>query len=286
MATHSPAPAAAPWHYEVVPLSSAHRASVDPQTLAVLQFAAFAAETDDYVLPTRGQLASTVATWSESFLQHNSTHPLVWLLFARRAISVRDILVGTAALDESIESGWPLQNFYDEEHAVEAPPGVAGARWRHLHIDLVAVLPRHKGRGNGARLLAALEEAARQRLAQDLERFPVVLTLVVEPAHRRARALYERSGFAHWTTLENGSSALYKRVEAPASTTSTTEPGARRRRIDLSGSHVALGAEASLCHCGKRANLECGRCHAKFYCSPECQRSNWIAAHERECAQK
>ena len=60
---------------------------------------------------------------------------------------------------------------------------------RACHVSDLAVMPAHVGRGIGRALLAHAETWARQHRCK-------LLTLAVFPGNTRARALYERNGFA------------------------------------------------------------------------------------------
>jgi hypothetical protein len=41
--------------------------------------------------------------------------------------------------------------------------------------------------------------------------------------------------------------------------------------------------EASCVVCGKKATKECGNCHKRFYCSEDCQISDWHRKHKYVC---
>lgn len=60
---------------------------------------------------------------------------------------------------------------------------------RACHVSDLAVMPEHESRGIGRALLAHAETWARQHRCK-------LLTLAVFPGNTRARALYERNGFA------------------------------------------------------------------------------------------
>jgi hypothetical protein len=36
------------------------------------------------------------------------------------------------------------------------------------------------------------------------------------------------------------------------------------------------------CQCGKIASKQCSRCKKEFYCSTQCQKSDW-ATHKKKC---
>jgi ribosomal protein S18 acetylase RimI-like enzyme len=59
----------------------------------------------------------------------------------------------------------------------------------NCHISDLAVLPQHEGNGVGQALLLHAENWAREHHCQ-------LVTLAVFPGNERARALYERSGYA------------------------------------------------------------------------------------------
>ena len=37
------------------------------------------------------------------------------------------------------------------------------------------------------------------------------------------------------------------------------------------------------CVCGNAGDYECSNCSVRSYCSPECQTSDWVDRHQREC---
>lgn len=71
-----------------------------------------------------------------------------------------------------------------------------------LNIHDLAVLPAHRGRGVARRLLAAVEDRARQLGC-------CKLTLEVQENNLRAKHLYTSAGFAHALTATAGGGALY-----------------------------------------------------------------------------
>ena len=51
------------------------------------------------------------------------------------------------------------------------------------------------------------------------------------------------------------------------------------RRVETASELTRL----HFCVCGNAAQFECSSCSAQGYCSPECQTSDWVERHQREC---
>jgi ribosomal protein S18 acetylase RimI-like enzyme len=77
-----------------------------------------------------------------------------------------------------------------------------------LNVHDLAVVPEHRGKGIGRALLDAAE-------ARALCRGCCKLTLEVQDDNRRARALYERFGFADFIVGNSPSRFLTKRLHPP-----------------------------------------------------------------------
>jgi len=96
---------------------------------------------------------------------------------------------------------WSRGNFVDSiaagylTHCLVSPEGellgylVAMSGFREWHLLNVTVAPEHQGRGLARRLMQALREHAQADGAE-------CLWLEVRPSNTRARALYERLGYA------------------------------------------------------------------------------------------
>ena len=102
-----------------------------------------------------------------------------------------------ADIERALREAPPSDHFFVAEEANETPVGFlhlqvqrdffSGAR--ACHIADLAVAPCHEGRGVGQALLAHAERWAKVHRCK-------LLTLSVFPGNTRARALYERDGFA------------------------------------------------------------------------------------------
>ena len=71
-----------------------------------------------------------------------------------------------------------------------------------INIHDLAVLPSHRGKGIGRRLLEAVERKARTLGC-------CKVTLEVQEENRRARRIYERAGFAQTVYAEGAGGALF-----------------------------------------------------------------------------
>lgn len=187
--------------YIVDALNDPFGLSVDHIVLTQIHQTAFAAV--ERRAPLRASLFNAHATqWQNSIQAHNtsraSTSRLnqIWCLFEVRPAR-RDVcgVIVTGAF-VSHPDATTLINHNGEQ--VLPPRRLPNTPWRRVHIEVLAVLPQHEGRGGGSALVEAV--LAQARRVANAERQPVLVTVDVDTElHWRAERFYRHNlQFRRW----------------------------------------------------------------------------------------